>query len=122
MNRRRKVAVELEHFYEDEFGPDLDRMNPALLLRLELLRQLVGEPIYVTSAWRADGTGAHPEGDAVDVADNNKSLSLSSRWRHKVLKYAYLLGFKRIGVYDKHIHLDVDLERDQEVTWWGRSV
>jgi len=30
-------------------------------------------------------------------------------------------GFRRIGIYDKHIHADIDKTLPQDVMWWGVS-
>ena len=39
----------------------------------------------------------------------------------KIISGALLAGFRRIGVYDRHVHLDVDEKLPQDVMWWGVS-
>lgn len=112
-----KASVELENFSERESNglPD------ELLIKLQCIRYLVGKRVHITSGLRAGDSGTHGLGHAVDVADNTGGVPISSQWREAVLRAAYAVGFKRVGVYDRHIHLDIDLSRDQNVTWWGVS-
>lgn len=108
------------HFTQNEFSNHI-RMNEWLVKRLDLLREMVQLPIYVTSSFRGGDPGAHGDGDAVDISDNLQSKKLSSTWRFRVLRAAFQLGFTRVGVYDKHIHLDLSQRLDQEVCWYGAS-
>lgn len=112
-----KAIVELEHFSAREVRD----LPPELQIRLQMLRYMVGLVIHVTSGLRITDSGAHGLGVAVDIADNRSGIPIGSEWRHEVLKAAYALGFRRIGDYDKHIHLDIDTARDQDVTWWAKS-
>ena len=112
-----KASVELENFTVSE----VDALDTRLQVFLQALRYIVGEPIYITSGLRVESTTAHGDGTAVDISDNQGGAPLKSQWRHKVLKALYGMGFERIGTYDLHIHLDVNLTFPQSVTWWGRS-
>lgn len=45
-------------------------------------------------------------------------LSAPSSWkRHMILASAYKFGFRRVGIGERHIHLDADLTKPQCVTW-----
>jgi len=46
-----------------------------------------------------------------------------SRSRYLIVNAALRVGFNRIGIYDKHIHLDNAMGKgfDQYVVWWGKS-
>jgi zinc D-Ala-D-Ala carboxypeptidase len=58
---------------------------------------------------------AHIKGVAVDLA------CASSRNRMKMVSALIVAGFKRIGVYDRHLHADCDPDLPQEVMWVGKS-
>ena len=58
---------------------------------------------------------AHVKGLGVDLAADN------STDRCQILKGLFAVGFKRIGVYDKHIHVDDDKTKPQDVIWIGLS-
>ncbi len=112
-----KPVVEIKNFTVEEVAGLQDK----LILRLQVLRDLVGAPIFVTSGVRIGDDGAHGTGRAVDISDNKVGNKVRSVWRHKVLTNVYAMGFKRVGDYDKHIHIDLDYTRDQNVTWWDVS-
>jgi hypothetical protein len=119
MTRTKKEIVEelfhgLKHFKPSEFSSP-EKMSRKLLTRLELLRTHVGFPIKVTSSYRADSTTSHGRGTGVDLR------CVGSAERFAILTSAVRLGFRRIGIYDKHVHLDVDELSDQDVVWWGKS-
>ena len=97
-----------------------DAMNPKLIQRLDWLRGVVKEPIFITSSIR-EGSKSHGEGDEVDIADNLVGGELASRWRYKVLRAVFNSDFTRVGVYNRHVHLDVARHLDQYVCWWGES-
>ncbi len=115
-----RATVPLESFSADELGHG-HALAPELLVKLQAVRYLAGEPIHISSGLRPEDDGEHGSGEAVDITDNRRGEDVGSRWRHHVLKASYAVGFSRIGVYDKHIHLGVSRERDQSVTWWGQS-
>lgn len=77
--------------------------------------------IKITSGLRKGDPGAHGLGLAVDFA------CTASRPRYYLLRAALAVGFRRIGVYDRHIHVDiadsiVGPERfPGEVVWHGKS-
>ncbi len=105
--------TELKHFRADEVeGPD--KMSRAFMVKLDRARDLVEGPWKINSSWR-NGGGSHSEGVAVDIAVT------TSRKRYKVLKALLDVGFKRIGVYDRHIHVDDSERLDSEVIWIGVS-
>lgn len=60
-------------------------------------------------------TSAHLSGYAVDIACEH------SDDRYALVQYALEEGIKRIGIYDKHIHIDVDLNKPHPVIWLGKS-
>lgn len=110
----------LKHFKPEEFDRP-EKMNHKLLYRLDRVRALAGVPIYVTSSYRSGDERSHGDGEAVDISDNLKGKPVSSVWRFKVLSAALWVGFRRVGIYDRHIHLDVSTSLPGEVCWWGTS-
>lgn len=110
----------LRWFKPAEFdSPEL--MSTKLLQRLDTVRTMARVPMVVTSSYRRGDKAAHGSGTAVDVADNSAGRPVSSRWRMAVVRAALAVGFNRIGIYDRHVHLDVDETLPQEVLWVGES-
>jgi zinc D-Ala-D-Ala carboxypeptidase len=96
-------------------------LKPFLIYRLDALREEAGIPVVITEGVPASTTGSH-------VADSEHFTGLGvdircadSNTRFKLLKAAFKVGFTRIGVYDKHIHVGVSLALPTEVTWVGVS-
>ncbi len=112
-----KATIELDNFTVSE----ADSLSDELLVRLQAIRYIVGEPIYITSGLRVGDPNAHGRALAVDISDNPNGADISSQWRFKVLAAAFAVGIKRIGDYDRHIHIDVDLSLPQNVLWRGVS-
>lgn len=100
------------HFSEREFsriGCSKSDCYPASLRRLERLRELVGEPLVLTSAYRSvthershgrDGKSAHTLGRAFDISCPSNSL------RFKIVSAALQVGFNRIGIGSNFVHVD----------------
>ena len=100
------------HFKEVEFckvGCHKSDMQPATLRRLERLREIVNEPLILSSAYRTPyheqlkgrpTNGAHTLGCAVDLVCDNNLL------RYKIVAAAVQVGFNRIGIGKNFIHLD----------------
>lgn len=108
----------IENFSSEE----LSGLSDDLKVKLQALRYLSGQRIHVTSGVRGGDSGsAHSEGVAVDISDNNTGADVASRWRFHILKAAFAVGFDRIGIYDRHIHLDTSKTKDKEVAWWSTS-
>lgn len=102
----------IEHFEPIEFdGP----MHIGFVGKLDRARTQSGVPFVISSGFRAGDDGAHGLGRAVDIRCRD------SRSRFCILKALLGQGFKRIGVYDKHIHVDDWPDGDQRVIWWGTS-
>lgn len=89
-----------------------------------MVRDFTGKPIIITRGYNCpkynaelvkrgitEETSSHPKGKAVDVSAPNSTI------RDKFLEGSYEAGFKRRGIYEEHIHLDIDEEKPQNVTW-----
>ena len=93
-----------------------DKMDMDLLSRIDSLRELVGEPLRITSSFRDEDYNAsvggskssmHLKGRAVDLQCNNGTL------RRKIVKNALDLGLS-VGVAKLFIHID---NRDNEIVF-----
>lgn len=115
---------ELRYFRPHEFacrcncGAGFNEMDPTLLAMLDELRHRVGQPLYINSAFRCRSWNAkvggvesssHAKGMAVDIACTDGFQ------RFSLVKEAMAIGFRRIGVAETFIHLDIDPDKPQEV-------
>lgn len=115
----------MKYFNYSEFdSPDLkgsgNKMDAKLLMMLDRIRDIVGEPIIITSGFRTlehnkaiggvDGS-SHTKGLAVDIAIRN------SRMRFKLINAILQVGINRIGIADNFIHIDIDPNKDKDVIW-----
>ena len=111
---------DIRYFTRSEFGHYGNvEPNETLVLLLDEARRFAGRPFVITSGIRGprhDGDrSAHITGHAVDIRAPDSKV----RWH--ILDGLYAAGFNRIGVYDKHIHADVDPTKPRNVTWVGIS-
>ncbi len=114
-----------KYFSEKEFNRctpscSLQDMKQEFMNKLDKLRELAGIPLVINSAFRTiqyekskgrNGTSSHVLGVAIDIRCND------SQNRFKVLEGALKLGFKRIGVANSFIHLDISKKHAQNVIW-----
>lgn len=108
--------------FSDEEAKELDG---ELMARLDVARDLCGFPIVITSGRRtpeqnavAGGTNesSHMKGLAVDLrAPTGKNE------REKMIWALGRAGFRRMGIYDRHLHCDVCPDKAQDVIWFGVS-
>ncbi len=104
-------------FFTDD---EVAGLQPAFVARLDAARELAGVAFVITCGLRVVGTSkvqgsAHEAGWAVDIRCS------SSHQRFRILRALFAVGFTRVGVYDKHIHVDADPTKPQEVAWVGIS-
>lgn len=103
--------------------------HPDFIMRLQRARNLYGKPMQITSGGRTAEHNASVGGVAnsshlIDHRDYFRAADIacdSSRDRFKMVQALYQAGFRRIGVYDRHIHADDHPDRPQDVMWWGKS-
>lgn len=97
-------------------GQSVKGLDSHLVTLLELAEKFAGAEFVITSGLREDDTlSAHGLGLAVGIRCS------TSRPRFRIVSALIRVGFRRIGIYDQHIHADVSLARDQEVLWRGES-
>ncbi len=105
----------LDWFSAEEFDrPEL--LQKSLLYRLNWARTLARLPFQVTSDFREHSRG-HSMGAAIDL----RCWTSGQRW--VMLGALYMAGFKRIGVYDRHIEANVLNGEDVAIPalWTGKS-
>ena len=108
----------------------VSKMNQKVINKLQAMRSSLGKRILISEGggyrcqkyqdlYHPDMKSAHVLGEAADI----KCSSSSKRYR--LVQLIYAVSFKRFGVYDKHLH--VDIAKDSEgfpprVTWVGISL
>lgn len=113
-----------KNFDRSEFsckcGCGYDDINEDFVEKLQAVRDLVGQAMHVTSGCRCleyntkvGGVphSAHMRGYAADIHVMDGEL------RFNLLKAAFGLGFKRIGIGKTFIHLDTDPFLPQPRVW-----
>lgn len=110
------VKKKYKYFSDSE----IKGLKPELVSMLDTLRGICGFPFFITSGLRTDEhnsevggveSSAHTRGLAVDIAIK------TSAQRYKIVSEALKMGFKRIGIGRDFVHLDISIDRPQEVIW-----
>ena len=112
----------MKYFNESEFS-EFDKMDKALLIMLDNLREVYGYPIKLTSTYRSPEhpiearktkPGEHAHGAAVDIA------CIGGEATFKLVKAAIEVGFTRIGISRKNnfVHVGVGYEGAPPMTIW----
>ncbi len=116
------------YFKDEEFQQltpscSISQMDDRLLEGVDILREIVGLPFILTSAYRSrdwdlakgrTGNGPHTKGMAVDVSAPN-SYFVRRVWEEALKLTQYFQG---IGIGKGFIHLDV-MFRDYAPLVWG---
>ena len=96
-----------------------ENMNVDFLNKLDEAREYAGIPFAINSAYRSpthplsikNPTSSHIKGLAVDISVKD------SVTRGAVLEALRAVGFNRIGIANSFIHVDMDFDKSQNVTW-----
>ena len=96
-----------------------NNMNKDFLFVLDEAREFAGIPFVINSAYRSpehplsikNPSSSHIKGLAVDIK------ATDSVTRFKIVKALIEVGFTRIGIADTFIHVDLDLDKAQNVMW-----
>jgi zinc D-Ala-D-Ala carboxypeptidase len=98
---------------------------PELVEKLDKTRELCGFPFAITSGFRTQeendrigGTknSAHLKGMAADI-----KRPLDNDLLYRMCWAAGLAGFRRIEIATRHVHLDTDPDKTQDIMWFGVS-
>lgn len=115
MNEKRWAYFEESEVKGLDFG---------LVGKLDIARGIAGVPFQISCGVRSEEENqavggversSHEIGKGVDIACSDSSA------RFAMVAALLHVGFKRIGVYDRHIHVDTDDTKPQNVMWWGKS-
>ena len=103
-------------YFNDTEIAGLDETFVAVLTKA---RHRAGTPFVLTETVATGGSHAantsHGRGLGVDIRCHD------SRSRFLILEALFAIGFTRIGIYDRHLHVDFDSSLDQSVVWLGTS-
>lgn len=95
-----------------------------VVYKLDRARELFGSPLIITSGFRdpqQNGNvggvqdSSHTRGLGVDIRCNDSELQKKLIWALCVA------GFKRVGQYDRHVHVDSDVTKPTPAYWVGES-
>jgi len=93
-------------------------MSKEFLFVLDEAREIAGIPFVINSAYRSpehplsiNPSSSHIKGLAVDIK------ATDSNTRFKIVQALMTVGFTRIGIADTFIHVDLDLDKTQNVIW-----
>jgi zinc D-Ala-D-Ala carboxypeptidase len=97
-----------------------DDIDIELVKKLQELRMEYGSPMKVTS-----GVRCRPHNRAVGGAENSSHLfsiavdiaMSDSTLRHRFVRTALAMGWKRIGIAKTFVHLDIDGRKASPVIW-----
>ena len=92
-------------------------MSKEFLFVLDEAREIAGIPFVINSAYRSpehplsikNPSSSHIKGLAVDIK------ATDSNTRFKIVEALVSVGFTRIGIADTFIHVDLDLDKTQNV-------
>ena len=96
-----------------------DNMDEEFLQRLDQARAFADIPFIINSAYRSPNhplsiknpSSSHIKGLAVDIKATDNAT------RFKIIDALLFVGFKRIGIADTFIHVDLDYGKRQEIIW-----
>ena len=117
-----------KNFSRSEFackcGCGADDISMVLVHRLQAIRDVLGEPMYINSGVRCKEHNAAVGGDSDSehipnedgVGEGADIKCDNSRLRHNLLYYTHE-KFVRVGVGPDFIHVGVRVSKPSEVTW-----
>ena len=96
-----------------------DNMDEEFLERLDQARAFADIPFIINSAYRSPNhplsiknpSSSHIKGLAVDIKATDNAT------RFKIIDALLFVGFKRIGIADTFIHIDMDYGKRQDIIW-----
>tara|TARA_R110000823_G_scaffold186355_1_gene318685 strand:- start:30 stop:353 length:324 start_codon:yes stop_codon:yes gene_type:complete len=96
-----------------------DNMDEEFLQRLDQARAFADIPFIINSAYRSPNhplsiknpSSSHIKGLAVDIKATDNAT------RFKIIDALLFVGFKRIGIADTFIHVDMDYGKRQDIIW-----
>ena len=102
-------------------------LTDDLMFKLNRFREYLGQPVYLTETVASGGSHvadtAHASGQAIDgtIRPKNDPREFTLEEKLKIAWAAGRAGFERVGVYTRHVHLDVDKSKPSPALWTGVS-
>ncbi len=116
-----------ENFSDKDFPSGTP--NIEFMVKLQMARDHYGKPMIISSAGRhpdhnlAVG-GVFDSAHLIDADGFFRAVDIvctTSAERFGIVTALLEVGFTRIGYYQKHLHVDDDPTKPQNVMWWGKS-
>lgn len=109
-----------KHFLPEE----VEGLQPRLVEMLDEGRTIAGVPFVITSGLRTVAENANAQG--VENSAHLRGLAVDLQCLDVTTRFFMIVGlvrvgFRRIGIYDRHVHCDCDDSLPQNVTWTGVS-
>jgi zinc D-Ala-D-Ala carboxypeptidase len=109
------------HYFTDM---EVDGLDTEFVAKLDQARHYAKTPFNLTSGKRTPEDNERAMG--VEASSHCKGLAVDigcsdSRSRKLIVAGLLLAGFNRLGIYDRHVHVDSDPDKDQDVIWLGKS-
>lgn len=124
------IWTRIRHFQPEEFiHPELLRWE--MLERLDAVREAVGFPLKITSSYRdpahnaavggAKNSAHLPASDGMYSGVDIATGALGGAGLFMLVREIYRAGIVRIGIYPKHVHVDIEDRLHQQVMWTGQD-
>jgi hypothetical protein len=101
-------------------------LKDDLVYKLDIFRGALGMPVRLTETVASGGSHVENTAHATGLASDCTIRHPSDR-RPYSLEEQFLLvwaagiaGFNRVGIYDRHVHLDIDKTKPKAI-WTGKS-
>ena len=111
------------NFYRDEFacrcGCGFDDIDYNLVKKLQIVRDEIGHPIKITSGCRCQKQNEVEGGKPFSAHITGHAADISCTHSHKRMTLVSVLCkyFRRIGIRNSFVHVDIDYTKNQDVLW-----
>lgn len=98
----------------------LERLDKKLVQMLEELETRSGLQIHITSGFRTPAENSAVKGSPNSAHLRGKAADLRAPdivTATKIVCAAIITGFRRIGIYNNHVHLDIDRSLPFPAVW-----
>lgn len=94
----------------------VENLTPEMKAIVDQLEDKIGKVTITSGARDGIGSSAHNAGLAVDIR------AWDGKTKYAIVNAALELGIKRVGIYDRHVHIDIDSTKTHQNTiWLGKS-
>jgi len=90
-------------------GCQKDKVSPTLIAKLQLLRDMINKPIIITSGYRCEAYNKHIGGadNSPHLTGEASDIQVKGMTPVTLAVIADRIKYIRIGIYPKHLHIDV---------------